>query len=338
MALDLAKVRERAANAACLTESGYPSAIPGRIAHIDADFTAHQVAAETKAELDPIDPTPRKSVYDMKCNAYSGITHIRKMARAEKAVVHVTRSETKGNRTEIAKLKPYQGNRDSLNNPEHLELIRDFIATGCAGFTDSLDEIQGIVWSMQEADDGMAQAHFKDPHNTVICSADKDLLMVPGYKLDIRNQSVRWDDSFGWIDLDCSKSAKKLVGVGTKFFWAQCLMGDPADNINGIPLVPSAFLENVKSKPKKCGPAMAHYLLKDAESDNECFKIVKQCYKLLHENHGYEFCDYRDSNVKLTPTQALLSEMKLLWMRRSPDENDVLDWIKKMTLWSGGAS
>ena len=35
-------------------EDIYPSPVPGRVAHIDADFMCYQVSAETRDELDGI--------------------------------------------------------------------------------------------------------------------------------------------------------------------------------------------------------------------------------------------------------------------------------------------
>lgn len=360
MALDMAKVREQAAQVASPAEAEYPREVPGRIAHIDADFMAYQVSAESKAELDPDDPTPRKTLEDMKHNAYAAVTHIRRMAAAERAVLHVTTAVTKGGRTEQAMLKPYQANRaDRSNKPEHLDTIRDHLGKG-AGDTTGL--LTGVNWTSQEADDGMAQAHYQDPENTIICSADKDLLMVPGWKLDMYTNKIRQEkDAFGWIDLDRSKSSAKVIGGGTKFFWAQCLMGDQADNISGVPEVPGSMwqqyagtasyrdtygqwiatdcpkiaakldekLKKLTAKTKKCGPVLTFDLLKDARNDRECFETVKACYTLLAKEHGYVFKDYR-SERELTPTQALLSEMRLLWMRRNPHPDDVLHWLKEI--------
>lgn len=360
MALDLAKVKEKAAQVASPAEAEYPREVPGRVAHIDADFMAYQVSAESKAELDPLDPTPRKTLEDMKHNAYAAVTHIRRMAAAERAVLHVTRAETKGGRTGIAKLKPYQANRaDRTNKPEHLDTIRGYLGTGAG---DKEGKLTGSIWTTQEADDGMAQAHYADPENTIICSADKDLLMVPGWKLDMYTNKIRQEkDAFGWIDLDRSKSSAKVIGGGTKFFWAQCLMGDTADNISGVPEVPGkiwqqydgtaaykdalgqwiatddkdiaakldAKMAKMTAKTKKCGPVLTYKLLQDARDDKECFNTVKCCYTHLATDHGYQFTDYRDGSP-ITPTQALLTEMQLLWMRRYPDPKDVLNWLKEV--------
>ena len=360
MALDLAKVKAQAAQTACPSTADYPTPVAGRVAHIDSDFAAYQVSAESKAELDPDDPTPRKSLEDMKHNAHAAVTHIRRSAGAEKAVLHVTISETKGGRTELAKLKPYQENRkDRTNKPENLDVIRNYLGDG-AGDTEG--RLTGIKWETQEADDGMTQAHYNDPENTIICSADKDLLMVPGWKLRMSDLTIIHEkDAFGWISLDRSKSSAKVIGGGTKFFWAQCLMGDAADNISGIPEVPGRIwqtysgtqayaetyqkwidatdkptadkldekLSKLCAKTKKCGPVLTYDLLKDAKNDKDCYRTVKACYEELARDHGYVFKDYR-TGKPISPTQALLSEMQLLWMRREPDPKDVVKWIKEI--------
>ena len=88
----------------------YPKQVIGRVAHVDADFMAYQVSAESKAELDPNDPTPRRSYEEMKHNAYEAVEHIRRLAGAGTAVLHTTYNSNKGGRDTAAILKPYQAN------------------------------------------------------------------------------------------------------------------------------------------------------------------------------------------------------------------------------------
>lgn len=349
----------------------YPKTVAGRVAHIDADFMAYQVSAESNAELDPADPTPRKTLEDMLHNAKQAVDHIRRLAAAERAVLHTTHQSNKGGRDHTAILKPYQANRaDRENRPEHLDTIREFLG---AGVGDTTGVFEGRNHTQQEADDGMTQALYADFDNAILCSADKDLYMVPGLKLDMTSSEItRQDNHFGFIEIkemgggtrpDGTKKpvTKKVVGRGTKFFWAQCLMGDAADNISGLPECPGRMwqaysgtaayrdtyaqwvatndktvadkmdkkLSQLTAKTKKCGPVLTLDLLKDARNDLECYNIVRTCYVTLVKEHGYEFKHWRTGEV-VTPTQALFSEMKLLWMRRTKDENDVLHWLKEV--------
>jgi hypothetical protein len=71
-------------------EVAYPRTHPGRVAHIDADFLAYQVSAETKDELDGI--KPRKSLEDMQNNARRAAEHLQRLVGAETYVCHITAS------------------------------------------------------------------------------------------------------------------------------------------------------------------------------------------------------------------------------------------------------
>lgn len=358
MALDLDKLKEAAAKVAPPTGEQYPKEVAGRVAHIDADFMAYQVSAESEAELDPYNPTPRKSYEDMKHNALAAVDHIRRMAGAERAVLHTTHKSNKGGRDQQAVLKPYQANRADREKPKYLPDIKLFLSRGCE---DTTGRFTGINHVDQEADDGMAQGQYNDPQNAIVCSMDKDLYMVPGWKMCMTTYRIRnVKDPFGEIEIVTKKSSKKVVGVGTKFFWAQLLMGDTADNISGVPEVPGriwqeyagtaayrdtyrqwisaahkeeaekldARLRKLTAKPKKCGPVLAYELLKGARNDKECWETVRACYEGIAKDHGYEYRHWQTGKL-VTPTQALLSEMKLLWMRRTKDENDVLNWLKE---------
>ena len=335
----------------------FPKEVAGRVAHIDADFMAYQVASESKEELDPENLKPRKTVEEMKHNAKEAADYIRRMAGAERAVLHVTQSESKGGRYDLAIQKEYQSSRKDRELPEHLDTIRSWLGRG---FDDSYDLFDGMSHTDQEADDGMAQAHYADPVNTIICSKDKDLLMVPGLHLDMDTFKIETFDAFGEIYLKELKSSKKLLGKGTKFFWAQCLMGDAADTIQGLPKMPGMYwqeyagtqaykdlmekwrnetypekaeklwarITKLEEKPKLCGPALTYEVLKTAGNDKECYLFVKDCYQKLASVHGHEFKHWKTGST-VTPTQALLSEMQLLWMRRYKDPMDVVKWLKE---------
>ena len=336
----------------------YPPAVQGRVVHIDADFMAYQVSAESKDELDPSHPKPRKSLQDMQHNARVAVEHIMRLGGGTDYHVHTTPSgSNKGGRSDQVLLKEYQANRkDSADKPEYLDVIRAFIVSdiGRGG--------KGTAHLDQEADDGMAQAAWnaKDPNLVVIASADKDLRMVPGWHL-IKDELVKADDEFGSIWLDDSGSAKKCVGLGTKFFWAQCIMGDTADNISGLPRV--AGIDYMKYKPtaaytkdaaklaacsperpdmismyqgkldvhhrmtKTCGQVMAYDLLHDAVDDAECYRRVRGFWTNLAAT-GYEFENWR-TGAPVTATQALLGDMQALWMRRNKDPKDVVKWLRE---------
>ena len=187
--------------------------------------------------------------------------------------------------------------------------------------------------------------------------------MVPGLHWDFdQEEIVSVGDPFGWLWIDDTKSSKTLKGWGTKFFWAQCLMGDAADNIKGLPAVTqktlgklniasaayvkaanklnaaknlhkkdfdrlfdSYNLEAAKTKPVGC--VLAHKMLEPAQNDRMCYNIVRASFLDLAETE-FRFVDHK-SQEECTPTMALFGDMLTLWMRRVKDPMDVLHWLKE---------
>lgn len=299
-----------------------PPMVKGRVAHIDADFLAYQVSAVPKGE--------ERTLAQMKHKHDMAVERIRLMAGAEKTILHLTPKQAdedlyKGGRYNAAIQREYQGNRKNKEKPKLLHVVRNW-----------MHEERGAMMHYDiEADDGMAIAQYDaiksgNRDKSIIATADKDLLMVPGLMLDWNNYSITdtdENDHFGFLTLDSSKTTKKLKGRGWKFFWAQMLMGDTADNIQGLPLVcDPRFL---KGKPKACGPVMAYDLLNDVKTNREAFELVRDLYKFCGEHCGY--VNYRDQSP-VEYGDVFMSEAQLLWMRRKHDISDALDWLQEECL------
>jgi len=294
-------------------EKPIPPMVKGRTVHIDADFLAYMVSYDDN-----------KPVLEMQQNCDIKSEKIRLLSGAEHAVLHITPKEsTKGDRHRIAIQKEYQANRDGKQKPKYLHMIRQY-----------MQDERGAVAALQyEADDSMCMAIQKmrdagTPELAVIATKDKDLTMIPGLQL-------HWDtgdmedtkNDFGYITLDRSKKAAKVRGRGYKYFFAQLLMGDQADNIQGIPKV--IHPEHTAGKVKPCGPVVTYSLLDGCNSVRECFDLTKTLFKTTGEAiGGYK---HWETNADVAWHEVMISEMKLLWMRRYNDENDVLKWLKEQT-------
>lgn len=332
-------------------EVQYPPEVSGRTVQIDADFLAYQVSYEK--DDDP------KSPEDMKHNAAVAVEHIRRMAAAEKVHLHLTPfTSTKGGRYDQAIQRIYQGNRTDKPKPRMLHVMRNWFE----------QNYTGTQWQHCEADDGMSSfqyAAIKAGHGdlSVIASKDKDLDMVPGlHMVWDTGELVQTLDDFGWVELQEKVSASgakssKLKGYGHKWFWAQMLIGDTADNIQGIPKICGRVLNKIdptaavikaqgdltnmrdeKSvkrahkvltdrKPKACGPALAIKILNMVRTNKQAF----DCIKARYEEYGQEvgFKDYNGQSVNWQ--QVFISEAQLLWMRRNAgDPNDVIHWFKEI--------
>jgi hypothetical protein len=136
-------------------------------------------------------------------------------------------------RFDIAKKKPYKGTRIE-KKPFHYDnltvYLRDILGA---------EEVTDI-----EADDRLAIEHTASNGQTILVSRDKDLKQVPGwfYSWEL-NLQPSWGPAlitkegslkFTPADLERKRPAK-LTGTGLAWFYAQVLMGDPTDNIPGLP-------------------------------------------------------------------------------------------------------
>ena len=288
-----------------------PKTVPGRIVQIDADFLAYMTAYDDE-----------KSIPDMQHNCDVLIEKIRLMSGADKTQLHLTpKGSDKGGRFDIAMLKEYQGNRKDKPKPKLLHVIREWMHK----------ERDAILHAECEADDGMSIAQYDaiargERNLSVIATKDKDLTMVPGLMLDWDTGEISdTETDFGYLTLDGSKASKKIRGRGWKYFWAQMLTGDTADNISGLPMCHSMqYLP--KGKAKLCGPVLAYEILDGVLTNKEAFERVRDLYKDCGEVDGFK--NYR-TGEPIGFGAAFISEAQLLWMRRKLDINDVLDWIKE---------
>jgi len=96
----------------------------------------------------------------------------------------------------------------------------------------------------QEADDAMG---INQTEETIICTIDKDLLMIPGQHYNFVKDEFQ---TVGYMD-------------GLKHFYMQCLQGDRSDNIKGIPGI---------------GPKKAERILEGCDSEYQMFKAVRNAY------------------------------------------------------------
>jgi len=160
----------------------------------------------------------------------------------------------------------YKANRKDKPRPKWLQAVREGLVL----------KWNAVVTDGIEADDAMGIAQTED---TVICSLDKDMLQVPGRH-------------YNWV-----KDEETIVTdqLGLKFFWKQMIMGDVADNIQGI---------------RGLGIVKANRLIDplDCETLEE---LDEQCYQLVYDL-------YSDSN-------RFNINAKCLWIQRS--QGDI--WLSK---------
>lgn len=188
-------------------------------------------------------------------------------------------------REAVATTKPYKGTRKS-DKPFHFDNLTAYM----------LANYDCRMGNGFEADDLMAIEQSSRPSETVICTRDKDLRMVPGLAFSWECGSQA---SFGpelvdrrgklWLDKD------KVRGTGLLFFFYQMLVGDTVDNIPGCPRI---------------GPVKAFALLSGVTTKAEAETIVRASYEAVYGD-GY--------------MERLEEQSRLLWMVREllPDGSPV---------------
>ena len=201
-------------------------------------------------------------------------------------------------RDQIALREEYKATRQS-KKPHHFKNLTAYME----------GPLQAKVAIGIEADDLIAIDHIQNQEDregcafdslgmtkTIICSRDKDLRQIPGwfYSWELGKQPSFGPceiDKVGELFLDREKKPPKLTGTGLAFFFAQCIMGDPVDNVPGL---------------QGYGPVAAFDLLKIHSTPkdmlDEVIRVFQDCYGKQWE-------------------AELLEQGQLLWMCRrfNPD-------------------
>lgn len=260
---------------------------------IDADILRFEVgfAAETgwKSVTEGEEDVPQfdyaAGMLDMR------IANIMAVTKSDERTLYLTEGRTF--RYDIAKRKPYKGTRKTTR-PFHFDNLTVYMR----------DVLGATIVTGIEADDALAIEHLSNPDTTIICSRDKDLRQIAGnlYSWELGSQASFGPERItkeGFLSLNDNK--KKLSGTGTAFFLAQVLMGDPTDNIPGLP---------------NYGPVGTYEVLKGKTSEEQLAAVVRA----YQEEYGE------------TWEEELTEQGQLCWMTRSLDANgSPVLWTMGMT-------
>lgn len=242
---------------------------------IDADILVWRCCKATEKEKDPLEAA--------KYNVYAQIKH---MIGDTMVCDYQCYLSGKDNfRYDVSKLVEYKGNRKKLPKPTYYKEIRQHL----------IDEFSAEVIDGMEADDKLGIEQMKHYRNiddkeectSMICSIDKDLMMIPG-----------WHYNF-------VKKKKEFVTEleGYRNFYNQIMCGDVADNIPGL---------------KGVGKQGAAKMLKDAKSPSEMLEIVTKAFTERVHNGKLEL---NGCTVNLTEEdrqiEDIIGELRtLLWIKR----------------------
>jgi DNA polymerase-1 len=258
MSLDLEAL---AAKAKALGEAALLPVLETTELHVDGDYAAYYFSGN--------DETP---FGDGRANMVRTLKAVRRIAGAGgRAVIHLTAGGSdKGGRYKIATVKPYQEHREGKTKPKNWSAMREWLEAGTVeGFTTK-------VWTDREADDGCAAAAryaFQSGHRPALYSRDKDFRMIPGRHISWTTLGITEVDPTAYAVTD-----EEGLIYGQKWFWMQMLMGDPTDNIPGLPGQPA----KEPGKFKNCGEVCALHWLSLAERSEQAFPVVRSLYQKFY--------------------------------------------------------
>jgi DNA polymerase-1 len=129
----------------------------------------------------------------------------------------------------------YKANRIGAPKPKHLAATVEFL----------INEWKAETTDGYEADDALGMEQTED---TVICSIDKDLLMIPGHHWNFVKKETT--------------IINELEGI--RQLYRQSLIGDTSDNIFGV---------------KGVGKVGASKLIDHLEDEKEMYEMVKEKYQ-----------------------------------------------------------
>jgi hypothetical protein len=204
------------------------------------------------------------------------ISNIMQSTGAKTGTLYLTSDDHSNYRYERATIKPYKGTRSSTGKPFWYKEIRDYLVTKWGA----------IVVYGREADDALGCAQMEawdedwagNPDDTIICTKDKDLDMIPGWHYNWQTDNAyKISDEQGWRN-----------------FYYQLLIGDATDNIAGCPGVGK---KNAEAVAIKAGA----FPFDRAEFETVIFDMYKSKYANINDPMAWE---------------AMRENADLLWIQR----------------------
>lgn len=179
--------------------------IKGRVLAVDGDIVAYRTAAVCEEHFegaaDSIIASTLKEIA-----TETGISDMR-----------IYLSGDTNFRYDVAKTKPYKGNRATMVKPRFLNHCKDYM----------VEKYNAIRVHGYEADDGIASD--MTINNAIHCGIDKDILQVAG-------------DHYNYVKKEWQHVTEEEAVIT---LYRQILMGDTSDNIPGLPRVGAKTAEGI---------------------------------------------------------------------------------------------
>ena len=223
----------------------------------------------------------------------------------------------------------YKGSRKDLIKPLSLYEVRDYLK----------DNFKCIISDGEEADDIISKYQFmsfKDRSRRIVaCTLDKDARGTPGYLYNPNENKLVFIEGLGFVERTAKESAAgkktyKFYGEGRKWFYAQLLTGDKADDY--YPCDIHKQITNNDSKSPLITDLKCFNMLKDCTTDKECWEAIVSVYRGWYENIS-AWKDWQGNEVKGDWIDILQMYVDVVHMRRfDKDRVDVRSVLTKFEL------
>lgn len=170
----------------------------------------------------------------------------------------------------------YKGNRDGTIRPLALTETREFVS----------ETFPTVFSENEEADDIISKYQFLSSQSTdrhiVVATLDKDARGTPGTLFNPDEGKIVHIKGLGFLERiekvsSAGKKSYKFYGEGRKWFYAQLLTGDKADNY-----FPCDYYKTLKGNPSK-SPLITDLkcfnILQKCTTDKECWAAIAAQYK-----------------------------------------------------------
>jgi len=334
-----------------------PKMVPGRVLHADADIFSYKACN--------LEETYAENVSNLK----ELITAWRVLAGAEFIVLHLTMGRKGGREqiAQVKKYQGNRSKTNEDKSQRVLDLrmwMAEFSNINVRSdpqYEQEADDsmCQAMYRSIQFGQDDVLFSPDKDLWMVPGKHLNKDTFEIEEFPLGYGETGTVLD----------SNGKKKVVGKGTSWFWHQLLMGDSADNIPGLPfLSKSLVLEYCPNKAmadiqkrvatgrmpngkvltaaqkraaqtkyermfqeqdaKKIGGVLATRYLQTCKTDKSAYQYVLNAYKSWYRPKAI-FFNWEHVRMECTPYEMMLEQARLLWMRRTVNE-DVEEWFEEL--------
>lgn len=199
----------------------------------------------------------------------------------------------------------YKSNRKETVKPLLLKEIRSYL----------IDYKGATIVNGREADDALTSRMydgFKSGQKIVGMTQDKDATQSSGWLLNPnKDEPAKFIKGFGELYIDYSGAKDKVRGLGRKFLYLQCLIGDDIDGYN-----PRDLVQKITGKRPTYGEKTAFKQMLECSSDKKCLQLIAETYKKWFGAGEFTYECWQGESHTITWIEAFQMYFDAAYMQR----------------------